>query len=401
MIVIRVFDAVLDPTVGIIADRTTSRFGKFRPYILWGSIPYGVLGYVMFLNPQFTDGGKLVYAYVTYGLMWVAYTAINIPYSSLMGVMSPSSADRTSLSAYRFVCAFSATAIIGKCFEPLKKHLGHGNDAEGIRYAMLGFAIISVAMFLFTFFQTKERVHPPANQDKGLGKDLKNLVNNWPWVSLFFAAFFILVSAAVRNGSIIFYFKYAARNEEQLSDFILAGAISFIGGALLTKYVLRLGDRKKLIMGLYTLNSLLMIATFWVNPSSYALLLVINIVANLLAGPTPAILWSMYADVADFSEWKFRRRSTGLIFSGSVFSQKIGLAIGSGALAWLLGHYGFQANQVQGAASLNGIKFIFTVLPGVFGLLGAAAILFYPITDTYMKTIELELAERKAEPVAG
>jgi len=131
MVALRVFDAVIDPAVGLLADRTSTRWGKFRPYLLWGAIPYGIAGYVMFLNPSLTQHGKLVYAYVTYGLMWVAYAAINIPYSALMGVMSPSSEQRTSLSTYRFVCAFAGAFLIARLVIPLKNLLGKGNEAEG------------------------------------------------------------------------------------------------------------------------------------------------------------------------------------------------------------------------------------------------------------------------------
>jgi GPH family glycoside/pentoside/hexuronide:cation symporter len=172
-------------------------------------------------------------------------------------------------------------------------------------------------------------------------------------------------------------------------------------GALLTRPVLALGDRKKLIMVLYSLNAAALVAMFFTDPHSLGLLIALNIVANLIAGPTPAILWSMYADVADYSEWKFKRRSTGLIFSGSVFSQKIGLAIGSGGLAFLLGRYGFHPNQVQDVHSVLGIKLLFSILPAAFGFLGALAVLFYPISDTRMKVIEGELRARKSEAEAA
>ena len=396
MVTVRIFDAILDPTVGIIADRTTSRWGKFRPYILFGSVPFGVLGFIMFLTPSYSEQGKLVYAYLTYGLMWLAYTAVNIPYSSLMGVMSPSSEDRTSLSTYRFVCAFGAAAVIGPCMPWLKDVIGKGDEAMGIRIAMLGFSIVAVVMFLFTFANTKERVHPPVDQDRNMGKDLKNLFRNGPWVTLFFAALFILISAAIRNGSIIFYFKYAALSEGRVFWYSLAGTLSFLVGAISTKFFLRLGSRKTLITVLYSLNAVFMGAAYFVNPQSQGLLIVLNIAANLLAGPTPAILWSMYADVADYSEWRFHRRSTGLIFSGSVFSQKVGLAFGSGALAQLLYVFGFAANQAQTVHAITGIKLVFSLLPAAFGILGAIAILFYPITEPMIKTIESDLTARKA-----
>lgn len=395
---IRVFDAIVDPTIGIIADRTETRWGKFRPFLLWGALPYGVLGYVMFLNPGFTEHGKLVYAYVTYGLMWVAYSAINIPYSALMGVMSPSSEQRTSLSMYRFILAFVGQFLIVQMVVPLKNLLGHGNEAEGIRYTMLIFAILSVALFLYTFANTRERVRPPVGQKGAFGTDLANIFRNGPWVALFISGLFTLINAAVRGGSIIYFFKYVVGDESKFTLYGTTGSIAFISGAVCTKLFLRMGDRRTLMIALSILNALGMAAFYVVDPHSYALLITLNILASFVVGPTPAILWSMYADTVDYGEWKFGRRSTGLLFSAAVFSQKIGLAIGTGALGWMLAYYGFVANTAQGAPTTNGIRLLFSAIPAALALLGAFAIFFYPITDSKMKEIEAELARRKAAP---
>jgi len=398
MLVLRVFDAVIDPAMGAIADRTSTRWGKFRPYVLWMALPYGIAGYVMFLNPNLSQGGKLAYAYITYGLMWVAYTAINIPYSALMGVMSPSSSERTSLSAFRFVCAFAGQFLIARLVVPLKDALGHGNEAEGIRWTMLIFSVLSVALFLFTFAQTRERVAPPVDQKGDFRADLRNLLANRPWVVLFFSALFTLINAAVRGGSIIYFFKYVVRDESKFTFYATSGSVAFIAGAVCTKLFLKLGDRRTLMIVLSVLNAVLMVAFFVVDPRATTLLAVLNILASFVVGPTPAILWSMYADTADYGEWKFGRRTTGLVFSASVFSQKVGLAIGSGALGWLLEFYHFTPNAEQGPAAITGIRLLFSVFPGVLALLGALAIFFYPITDVRMKEIEADLARRKAVP---
>jgi GPH family glycoside/pentoside/hexuronide:cation symporter len=396
MLSLRVFDAVIDPAMGIIADRTRTRWGKFRPYILWGALPYGIFGYVMFLNPQLSQHGKLIYAYVTYGLMWMAYAAINIPYSALMGVMSPSSEERTSLSTYRFIFAFAGQFLIAQLVVPLKKLLGGGNEAEGIRYTMLIFSIVSVALFFFTFAKTRERVSPPADQSSDFGADLRNLLMNRPWVALFFSALFTLINAAIRGGSIIYFFKYVVRDESKFTLYATSGSLAFIAGAICTKFFLTLGDRRVLMIVLSLINAILMGTFYLVDPHSYALLIVLNILASFVVGPTPAILWSMYADTADYGEWKFGRRTTGLVFSASVFSQKVGLAIGTGALGWLLAYFGFVANTELSAAAVSGIRLLFSVVPAALAILGALAIFFYPITDIKMKDIERDLAGRKA-----
>jgi GPH family glycoside/pentoside/hexuronide:cation symporter len=396
MLALRVFDAVIDPAMGVIADHTSTRWGKFRPYILWGAVPYGVLGYAMFLNPHLSQHGKLVYAYVTYGLMWVAYAAINIPYSALMGVMSPSSKERTSLSTFRFICAFIGQFLIVRLVVPLKNSLGGGNEAEGIRYTMLIFSVLSVALFIFTFWHTRERVSQPADQTTDFRLDLANLLSNKAWVALFFSALFTLINAAVRGSSIIYFFKYVVRDESQFTFYATSGSVAFILGATSTKLFLKLADRRVLMICLSVVNALLMAAFYFVDPHSYNLLVALNLLASFVVGPTPAILWSMYADTADYGEWKFGRRATGLVFSASVFSQKIGLALGTGVLGWLLAYFGFVANVEQHAPAVLGIRLMFSIIPGALALLGAAAIFFYPINNKVVAEIEAELSRRRA-----
>jgi glycoside/pentoside/hexuronide:cation symporter, GPH family len=398
MLVLRIFDAVIDPAVGLLADRTSTRWGKFRPFLLWGAIPYGIVGYVMFLNPSLTQHGKLVYAYVTYGLMWVAYAAINIPYSALMGVMTPSSDQRTTLSTYRFVCAFAGGFLIARLVIPLKNLLGRGNDAEGIRYTMLIFSVLSIALFIYTFANTRERVAPLADQRGSFREDMLNMFRNRPWVALFFSGLFTLVNAAVRNGSIIYYFKYVVHDEAKFTLYTTSGFLALTAGAASAKLFLKMGDRRTLMIALSVLNAVIIASFFLVDPRSYTLLVVLNIVANFVVGPTIPIIWSMYADTADYGEWKFGRRTTGLVFSALVFSQKVGLAMGTGALGWLLAYYGFVANVDQSAFSSLGIRLLFSVIPAALALLGTFAIFFYPITDLRMREIEADLAQRKAVP---
>ncbi|OIR14909.1 inner membrane symporter YicJ [mine drainage metagenome] len=403
MLVTRGLDAVMDPVVGILADRTRSRWGKFRPYILFGAVPYGVMGYLMFAGPNLSAHGKLVYAYVTYILMWVAYTAINIPYSALMGVMSPSSEDRTSLSAFRFSCAFTGAFLVSSFTLPLKNFLGGSNPENGFRYTMAIFAVISVAMFLFTFAKTRERVEPPKNQEVSLKKDLKGLSQNKPWLVLFFAAFLTLANVGMRNAAIVYYFKYNVGDNghkvflifDSTSLFMSIGALVFIAGAFSTKLFTRYFSRRKLMIVLTSINAVGMAAFYFVDPKNLLALNLLNIVATFAAGPTPAIVWSMYADTADYGEWKFGRRSTGLVFSAAVFAQKIGLAVGSALLGWSLTYYGFVPNAVQTARAQHGINLMFSLLPGLLGLLSGLVIIWYTLDESQVKQVERELAERK------
>ena len=402
MLVTTILVALLNPVVGAIADRTTTRWGKFRPYILWGAIPYGVLGYLMFANPHFGTEGKLIYAYVTYTLVLITYAVINTPYSALMGVISPSSEDRTSVSTYRFACAFLGALLIGFLVPWLKDALaGAGGDqAVGFRNTMTLFAILSVAMFFYTFANTRERVSPPAAQKSSLGRDLKDLGGNVPWMILFFVAFLNLTNVGMRSGSAVYYFKYCIGDDHALSMFNLVGFICFIGGALSTKFFLRFVARRELMIGLTVVNALTMGAFYFVDPHAMKTLYALNIIGQFAAGPTPAIVWSLYADTADFGEWKFGRRATGLIFSATVFAQKVGLAIGAAMIGWLLDKYGFVANATQTPRALHGIAILFAILPAIFGGLSGLAILFYRIDEPTVKQIERELAARKSEPPA-
>lgn len=390
--------AALNPVIGLLADRTDSRWGKFRPWILWGALPYGVLGYVMFANPGFAPDGQLVFAYATYTLMLVAYAAINTPYSALMGVMSASSEDRTSLSTYRFACAFLGALLIGSLVPKLSKFFAHvgGSEAAGFRYTMAIFAVVSVAMFLFTFFNTRERVAPPAEQKSSLGADLRDLFRNGPWLVLFFAAFLTLANTGLRSGSGVYYFKYVVGDFEGLSAFNFWGFLAFIAGSLATKLFTRFASRRKLMIGLTVANALAMASFYFLRPDNLPLLYAMNIFACFVAGPTPAIVWSMYADTADYGEWKFGRRTTGLVFSATVFVQKVGLAIGSAMIGWLLSHYGYAADAAQSPRALHGILLLFSVLPGAFALLSGLAIVFYPLEESQVKAIERDLAARKA-----
>jgi GPH family glycoside/pentoside/hexuronide:cation symporter len=316
--------------------------------------------------------------------------------------MSTSSEDRTSLSAYRFGCAFTGALLIGWLVPMLSEAFTKlaGSPAAGFRYTMAIFAVVSVLMFLYTFFNTRERVAPPAGQDGSLGRDLGVLFRNTPWLVLFFAAFLTLANTGLRSGSGVYYFKYVVGNFAGLGNFNFAGFLAFIIGALSTKLFTRFASRRKLMIGLTILNAAGMASFYVLDPHNLPLLYAMNIFASFVAGPTPAIVWSMYADTADYGEWKFGRRTTGLVFSATVFVQKVGLAIGSAMIGWLLSYYGYVADAAQSPRALHGIVLLFSVLPGAFALLSGLAIFFYPLDEPQVKQIERDLAERKATAAA-
>lgn len=401
-LITKIFDAFSDPIMGLIADRTNTRWGKFRPYLLFAAIPYGLCGYAMFASPDLSDTGKLIYAYVTYSLMMLAYTAINVPYSALMGVISPVSMERTKVASFRFFCAISAGWLVGTFVRPLNTILGGGSDADGFKLTMTIFAVISIALFWITFATTQERVVPePRKSD--IRKDLQVLMQNGPWKVLFWAGIFTLINIAVRQGTQIYYFKYYVGDDgapifwvlDQVSVFISTGTLAMLVGVSMTKFMCERFEKRQLLITLSIINAVFMAAFFILPTDAYALMLALNMMANLAAGPTPALVWSMYADCADYGEWKTGRRTTGLVFSGIQFSHKLGLAVGAGLAGIILSWFGFVANEVQTDTAMLGIRFMFAIFPAIFALLGVAAIFFYRIDNDTLEQMESDLTENR------
>ncbi|MFT5133956.1 MAG: GPH family glycoside/pentoside/hexuronide:cation symporter [Gammaproteobacteria bacterium] len=400
----KIIDAISDPVMGLIADRTNSRWGKFRPYILWAAVPYGLCGYAMFANPDFSDTGKLIYAYSTYTLMMLAYTAINVPYSALMGVISPSSVERTKVSTYRFICAFSAGWLIATFVTPLKTILGDGDEANGFRLTMMIFAFLSVALFWVTFVTTKERVHPPQTESN-IKEDFRALFDNGPWIVLFYSAIFTLASIAVRGGATLFYFKYYVVDDgtpifmifDKTAVFLSLGTFAILGGIMFTKILSDRFEKRHLMIVLSLLNAFTIGAFYFIPPEQYWLMVVVNCLGAFVIGPTPALVWSMYADCADYGEWKSGRRTTGLVFSGSQFGQKMGLAIGAGLSGYILSFFGFIANQPQDETAITGIRLMFSAFPALLAALGTIFIYFYKIDRKTIAEMEIDLQKRHDE----
>ena len=401
-LVTKVIDAVSDPVMGLIADRTESRWGKFRPYLLWAAIPYGLCGYAMFASPELSGSGKLIYAYVTYSLMMLIYTAINVPYSALMGVISPVSAERTKVSSYRFFCAFSAGWLIATFVKPLNNMLGADDEVMGFRLTMMVFAVISVALFWICFATTRERVRPePSTSDPR--SDIKLLLSNGPWVALFVAGILTLMSAAMRTGSTLFYFKYYVKDDgapillifDKTAVFLSAGTLAMVAGVTMTQLMCRFLDKRQLMVSLMLAVAALTYGIYFIPPDNYGWMLLVGTLTAFFTGPTAVVVWSMYADCADYGEWKSGRRTTALIFSGVQFSHKLGLAVGAGLSGYILYLFGFVSNEVQGESALTGIRLMFTAFPAMLAVLSAAAIYFYPLTGERVRLVERELALKR------
>ncbi|WP_041525000.1 MFS transporter [Gilvimarinus agarilyticus] len=401
----RILDMFTDPAMGILADRTRSRWGSYRPYLLFIAIPYGIFGYLMFLNPQFSEQGKLWYAFITYSLMMMAFTAINIPYAAMTGVMTPNSYERTVLSSYRFMGAFGGGLLLTLLARPLVKALGGGNEAEGFRITMALFAVISVLLFWVTFWFCKERVKPAITQKSSWKKDFSSLIKNRPWQILTLSFLIHGCYYTIYGAVTIHFFKYwVGDNGEAVflifdfsTLFLATSLLSSLVGAGLTKNLVRIFDKRSVIIGSALLNGVVMTGFYFVANADYLTLFTLQVINGLAIGPLPVLIWAMYADTADYGEHQYGHRNTGLIFSAALFGLKMGLAMGGAIAGWVLAAYGFEANAEQSERSLLGILLCFSLIPAALAFIKVGVLLFYPLRDKHMQDIEAALTERKGE----
>jgi len=361
-----------------------------------------VTGVATFATPQLDATGKLIYAYVTYTLVMMAYTFINIPYSALMGVISPNTQERTTVSTYRFVLSYGGLFAVQAATLPLVKYFGRGmaapfGDQRGFEMVMVIYGIVGTALFLVTFAGTRERVHPAKDESSTLKNDLKDLMHNRPWIMVCFIGVFALCHIAVRMGAILYYFKYYVGNVEMATLFMLLGTIGVILGTSTAATLSKWFGKRRAYMGLMTVASALCVALYFVPREQIVLIFAIWIVISMLFAPTSPLLWAFYADTADYSEWKTGRRATGLVFSAASFSQKLGWAVGGAMGGWILAWFGFHPNVAQSDAAQNGIRLMLTIIPAGFGFLSALAVKFYSLGDDVMVKIEQDLKARRAE----
>ncbi len=364
-LVTRIWDAAFDPFVGILGDRTETRWGKFRPYLLWVAIPFGIIGVLTFTTPSFTQSGKVIYAFITYSLMMMVYSMINVPYASLMGVMTADGKERTSLATFRFIFAFGGSLLVLALAEPLVEifsKLGKGgvNLQLGWQLAAVVFAVIAITFFMFTFSWTRERIKP-VTVKTSLKKDINDLLHNSPWFILLGAGIAAIFFNSIRDGAAIYYFKYYIQGQSAFTIkavnltitlsslyFVLGQAANIVGVILAKPVSDRIGKKYTFLYAMLFATAF-SIGFYWLDRNNISLIFVFQFLISMSAGIIFPLVWSMYADAADYSEWKTGRRATGLVFSASSMSQKFGWTIGGALAGWLLGYYGFKANVVQTA----------------------------------------------------
>jgi glycoside/pentoside/hexuronide:cation symporter, GPH family len=397
MLIARFWDMFSDPLMGIIADRTNTRWGKFRPYLLWMALPYSILAVLTFSTPDIGDTGKVIYAGVTYLLLMSVFTAINLPYSSLGAVMTSNSYERAGLNSYRFIFAFIGQFIVTGTALYLANYFGKGDNAKGYQYTLMLFAAISFVLFMITFKSTKERIQPPTKQQKNLKQDIKNLFKNRPWVILFFVGIISFVMFALQNLSIAYYFKYYIGKEESVQLFNVIGTVALILGIPFSKPLSERFGKRNVYMASSLLSGLFFILLYLPGNENIYSVYILNILAKFTYAPAVPLLWTMLADAADYSEWKFERRATGLVFSAATFAQKAGWGIGGALAGWMLALFQFVPNVEQTATSINGIKLMISVFPGVLYMSCVILLWYYAIDHKTCLQMERELDQRRRE----
>ncbi|MFA9389594.1 MAG: MFS transporter [Prolixibacteraceae bacterium] len=394
-LVVRIFDALNDPIMGAISDRTNTRWGKFRPYLLWGSVPFGIFAFLMFATPDFSDGGKLAYAYITYFMVLVFYTILMVPYNSLLGVMTSNPNERNSLSVFKFVLAYSAGIMVQALIVPLVDKLGGGNDALGYKLTMSGLAVISVIALIVVFFTTKERIQPDPKIKSNLKADLTDLTRNRPYLVLLGASLIFLIYICVRSAAVMYYFEYYLGRKDLASIFMVSGTFAVIAGVLPTKWLAKKFDKKNIVIWCMMVICLSLLVNYFAGPENIVLIFATQLLFSLASGPLFPLIWTMLADAADYSEWKTGRRATGLIYSASTFAQKTGAAVGAAIMLLIIQAYGYISNQPQTDSSLQGIRLTMTLVPALIATFGMGLVFFYNLSNKKLAEIEIDLNERR------
>jgi len=457
-LVVRLSDGVTDIIMGMIADRTNTRWGKFRPWILW-STPFLALFMVLcFTTPQLSYTSKLIYAYVTYIGLTLAYTLNNVPYSALMGVMTPSDTERTSLSGFRFAGAFAGGLLVMGFLPDLVAYFGEGNDAMGYQYTMYLFAAILIPLMIITFVSTKERITPAIDESvslkselldlsknlpfiilpllattlffyyrniysglffvvimasiwaltkhlirntpddmSGTQRDMVDLLTNKPWLILLGMGFLTMMFNGIKYGTVAYYFKYQVGDELMTGKYFIALLIVSILGALCTGYLSKKLGKRKLFIASLILSGLLTAGFYWVPKGNIQAIFILGCSAEFFAAMMPTLFFTMLGDSADYSEWKNGRRATGLIYSAGTFVQKTGGGFAGALVLVVLASYGYDGmDKATIEASLPGMQLLMSWIPAAFAFTGAALMIFYPLTSKQNQQIGDELMQRRA-----
>ncbi|WP_308762474.1 MFS transporter [uncultured Bacteroides sp.] len=442
MLVARIVDAFVDPTVGILSDRTQTRWGKYRPWVLWTALPFMVFYVLAFYNPGIEEKGLVaVYATISYTLLMTMYSFNNTPYSSLGGVMSSDIKERTSITSVRFVFSTIAQFVVQGLTLPLVSKFSDGGDkAHGWLCTISLFAAVGFIFLLIVFFSARERITPPASQKNDTRQDIKDVLSSVPWRSMFILTLFVFITLAMWGSAMNYYFEnyvdkaalfafldniglvaaepgdsvgYHVLNafglivtspdkayEVGFGVFNMVGAlVQFFGVIFLSEFLANKYGKKRTFIVCLSLTAIFTAMFYFPAKDNVGMMFVLNFLKSLAYAPTVPLLWAMIADVADHSEYIHYRRATGFVFSGVVFALKAGLGIGGAVLGFLLSGFGYISGSgiAQSDTAVQGIILSSSLIPAAFFLVGVVALFFYPISKEYNEKMQAELSERRSK----
>lgn len=435
LLVGRLWDAFFDPMMGVLADRTNTRWGKFRPWVLWTAVPWGIAMVLAYSTPGFSMAGKIAYACITNTLLMTLYSANNTPYSALTGVMTGDVNERTSLSSFRFVAAMIAQLIVGGFTLPLVAKLGHGDKAHGWQLTMSLWAAICIVCFIVTFLSTRERIQPDPRQKSDARRDFSTLVRTGPWVAMFVLTLSHFIVLAMRGGTLSYYFQYYVSQDKLyglldqvglahpaaggiwsyllntfglvvdparsnvasvgFSLFNMSGQFVTVVGVLCSTWLAVRFGKKAVALAGFSVTTVFMALFILLPPDAVGSLFLLEYARQLSYAPTIPLIWAMFADVVDYAEWKTGRRITGVIYATILFALKTGLSLGGAIAGWLLSGYGYRPNTAQTPEALHGIAMMISVIPSFFFGVVILCLVFYRIGKNLNLQIQDELADRR------
>jgi GPH family glycoside/pentoside/hexuronide:cation symporter len=398
LLLTRTWDWINDPIMGAIADRTNTKMGKFRPWILWMIPPYVVLGILTFTTFDLGPTMKVVYAYVTYTLLMMIYTAINVPYGALMGVMTAKSDQRTLLASFRFVGANAGIFTVTLLLPFLVKTIGQGNDQLGYSGAVTILAIMAGLLFFITFKTSTERIQPSEKKHEPFRREMKELIRNIPWLVVIALSILTVLGQAIRATPTLHFFKYTVGNEDWGTRLLLINALAAMVAVLFAKSIVSwVGCKKRGYVILNLLFAVMLIWFYFIPLDNFPLMIVNQIMIAFVAAPMMPLFWSMIADTADYGAVKFGHRSTGIIFSAGTASQKIGWTVGPALAMLLLGAVGYVANQEQTPQTQHALHLMMSWIPAGFAVLTAVVTCFYPINHKVEEELEAAMSKASSE----
>jgi GPH family glycoside/pentoside/hexuronide:cation symporter len=391
MMIVKCINAFTDAGLGALADRTKTRHGKYRPFILWGSVPLCLAGVLLYTTPDLGSQGKAIWAFCTYLLMMTCYTFVSIPYSALSGVITANPGERDSINSARFVGGYVGAALVTWGTQKLVKLLGQGDDILGWQLTMVFWGAAACILFAITFFNTRERVVPLTTTQPRIMDDVKDLISNGPWIAVFILNLMVMILLTLRTSTTLYYFKYYVGKPDFSAQFLPIFMVSAVAGAFSAPFLLRFFEKKTLLTLLMLATGVFSLAFYFVPPDGIIFMVILQVLIGFALGVKPPLTFSMLADTADYNEWKTGRRATAMTFAAGVFSQKLGSVLATLVITAIFTALGYQANQVQTAESLGGIVLLMSVIPAALAFLSVGALVFYKLDKTTMEKIQSDL----------